>query len=297
MRSLKIGAILVALALGGFLNAAAAESPAGMKLYVFSSGSLKLARGFLQNFGPMEPKIDVPVAFFVIKHPKGNVLFDTGNNDKLITDLGYWGKLAEVFEPNMTQADAIDVQLQKIGMTPADINYVVVSHMHLDHGGNVGKFPNSTLVIQEDELGFALFPDEPYAGGYIPGDVSVLRAPTGSSKPNAMNMLRLSGGDFDLFGDGSVMVHSSRGHTKGSQMLVVRLPQAGPVILTGDAAYFRENVEKNMIPNIVLAYDPSGIMKGYDWIRRMIATQNASFFTSHDPDAFKAMRKAPEFYE
>ncbi|MDH4383450.1 MAG: N-acyl homoserine lactonase family protein [Gammaproteobacteria bacterium] len=280
----------------GAMTTAHAVSPAGMKLYVFSSGSMMLGKGFLQNLAPMEPKIQVPIGFFVVKHPKGNVLFDTGNNDKLITDSTYWGKLASVFEVKMTPEDAIDAQLAKIGLKPDDIKYVVVSHMHLDHGGNVGKFPNSTLIIQDDELSFAMFPDEPFAGGYIPGDSQVLRSPVGTSKPSLMDMVRLEG-DYDIFGDGSVVVHRSRGHTKGSQMLMVRLPKTGSTILTGDAVYFRENIEKNLIPNIALAYDPVGIVKGYDWVRRMKATENANYFTAHDPDAFKAMKKAPEFYE
>ena len=287
------GAALLGL---GALTSAHAESPAGMKLYAFSSGSLMLGKGFLQNLAPMEPKIKVPVGFFVVKHPKGNVLFDTGNNDKLITDSSYWGKLASVFEAKMTPEDAIDAQLAKIGLKPDDIKYVVVSHMHLDHGGNVGKFPNSTLVIQDDELSFAMFPDEPFAAGYIPGDAQVLRSPVGTSKPSLMNMIRLEG-DMDLFGDGSVVVRRSRGHTKGSQMVLVRLPKTGSTILTGDSAYFRDSVEKNQLPNIALAYDPVGIIKGYDWIRHLMATENANFFTSHDPDGFKAMKKAPEFYE
>lgn len=292
-----ISKLALAAALGlGALTSAQAVSPAGMQLYAFSSGSMMIGKGFLQNFAPMDPKIQIPIGFFVIKHPKGNVLFDTGNNDKLITDSTYWGKLASVFSAKMTPEDAIDVQLAKIGLKPDDIKYVVVSHMHLDHGGNVAKFPNSTLIIQDDELTFAMFPDEPFAGGYIPGDAQVLRAPVGSSKPSLMNMIRLEG-DYDIFGDGSIVIHRSRGHTKGSQMLVVRLPQTGTTILTADAAYFRENVEKNLMPNLVLAYDPAGIAKGYDWIRRMMATENANFFTAHDPDAYKTMKKAPAFYE
>ena len=287
---------LAGLAMTVGLGPVRAESPAGMQLYLFSSGTMMLGKGFLQNLAPMEPKIEIPIGFFVIKHPKGNVIFDTGNNDKVITDAGYWGHLSKIFEPKMTQEHAMNAQLAKIGLTPDDIKYVVVSHMHLDHGGNVGRFPNSTVVIQEDELHFAMFPDEPFAGAYIPGDVAVLRSTVGTSKPNAMNMMRIKG-DFDLFGDGSVVIHRSRGHTKGTQMLMVRLPKTGTVILTSDAAYFRDNVEKNLIPNIVLAYDPAGIVKGYDWIRRMMATENASYFTSHDPDAWKALKKAPEFYE
>ena len=292
-----ISKLALAAALGlGALTSVQAVSPAGMQLYAFSSGSMMLGKGFLQNFAPMDPKIQIPIGFFEIKHPKGNVLFDTGNNDKLITDSTYWGKLAAVFEAKMTPEDAIDVQLAKIGLKPDDIKYVVVSHMHLDHGGNVAKFPNSTLIIQDDELSFAMFPDEPFAGGYIPGDAQVLRAPVGSSKPSLMNMIRLEG-DYDIFGDGSIVVHRSRGHTKGSQMLLVRLPQTGATILTADAVYFRENIEKNLMPNLVLAYDPAGIAKGYDWVRRMMATENANFFTAHDPDAYKAMKKAPAFYE
>ena len=289
---------LAGLALAGLVGAgpARAESPAGMQLYLFSSGTMMIGKGFLQNFAPMEPKIEIPIGFFVIKHPKGNVVFDTGNNDKVIADTGYWGKLAEVFEPKMTQDDAMDAQLAKIGLSTNDIKYVVVSHMHLDHGGNVGKFPNSTIVIQDDELNFAMFPDEPYAAGYIPDDVSVLRSGVGASKPNSIDMLRING-DLDLFGDGSLVIHRSPGHTKGTQMLTVRLPKTGPVILTSDAAYFRDNVEKNLVPNIALAYDATGIIKGYDWIRRKIATENASYFTSHDPDAWKTLKKAPEFYE
>ena len=296
MRSLFVR--LGACALAGFLGAATAqaETPAGLRLYVFSSGTMMIGKGFLQNFAPMEPKIEIPIGFFVVKHPKGNVIFDTGNNDKVIADLGYWGHLAQVFEPKMTAQDAMDAQLAKIGLTTDDIDYVVVSHMHLDHGGNVGKFPNSTIVIQNDELSFAMFPDEPFAAGYIPDDVAVLRSSVGASQPNAMKMLRLDG-DLDLFGDGSIIVHRSPGHTKGTQMLMLRLPNTGTVILTSDAAYFRDNVEKNLIPNIVLAYDGAGIIKGYDWIRRMIATENASYFTSHDPDAFKSMKKAPEYYD
>ncbi|MGH8596915.1 MAG: N-acyl homoserine lactonase family protein, partial [Gammaproteobacteria bacterium] len=214
----------------------------------------------------------------------------------LITDRSYWGKYAEAFDPLMTPEVSIESQLAKVGLKPDDIKYVVVSHMHLDHGGNVGKFPNSTIVIQEDEIHFAFFPDEPFAGAFIPGDVAALRSAINVTKPNAMPMLRLHG-DHDLFGDGSVVVKRSRGHTKGSQMLIVRLPRTGTMILTGDSAYFRENVLDSIPPNLVLAYDPAGIMRGYEWIRYMMATEKADFFTAHDPEAWKTMKKAPEFYE
>ena len=287
----------VALWCVGIVTTAVAESPAGMRLYVLNTGSLSLGKGALQNLAPMEPQIRIPVAMFVIKHPKGNVLFDTGNNDKIIKDPSYWGPNFAALKPVNTPDISIESQLARIDMKPDDITYVVVSHMHLDHGGNVGKFPNSTLVIQRDEIEYAMFPDEPFAGAFIPGDVAELRSGIGEKKPNALPMLILEKSDLDIFGDGSIVVKRARGHTKGGQMLVVRLPNTGPVILTGDAAYFRENVTKSIPPNIALAYDPAGIMRGYEWIRYMMASEGADFFTSHDPDMFKAYKKAPEYYD
>jgi len=296
MNLCRTGCAAVALWLVCFATPALAESPAGMRLYVLNSGSLSLGKGALQNFAPMEPQIRVPVAFFVIKHPKGNVLFDTGNNDKIVSDPSYWGPNFAALKPVVTPDITIEAQLGRIDMKPDDFTYVVVSHMHLDHGGNVGKFPNSTLVIQRDEIEYAMFPDAPFASAFIPGDLAVLRSKVGSTKPNALPMLIIED-DLDIFGDGSVVVKRSRGHTKGGQMLIVRLPNTGTVILTGDAAYFRDNVMKNLPPNIMLAYDPAGIMRGYEWIRHMMATEGADFFTSHDPAAFKAYKKAPSYYD
>jgi glyoxylase-like metal-dependent hydrolase (beta-lactamase superfamily II) len=248
----------------------------------------------LQNFATMDPPIQIPVGFYVIKHPKGNILFDTGNNDKLITDHSWW-PMYDSLKPAMTPDMAIDVQLRKIGLTPDDIDYVVVSHLHLDHGGNVGKFPNSTIVVQKSEIINAFWPEQGTGGPYIIGDVLPLRA-ANSNYPNAVKMIQLEG-DLDLFGDGSVVVKRWVGHTPGSQMMTVKLKNTGLVILTGDNVYFRENVEKSIPPNLVLAYDPAGIYKAYEWIRMMMATQKASYFTAHDPDAFKAMKKAPAYYD
>ena len=296
MKVRRISYLVILLLWACSIVPVAAESPAGMRLYVLNTGSLSLSKGWLQNGAPMEPKIRVPVAFFVIKHPKGNVLFDTGNNDKIITDPSYWGPNFAALKPVNTPEISIEAQLGRVKMKPDDFSYVVVSHLHLDHGGNVGKFPNSTIVLQEDELEYALFPDEPFAGAFIPGDVGALRSAVGVSKPNAIPLLRLEG-DLDIFGDGSVVVKRARGHTKGGQMLLVRLPNTGSVILTGDAAYFRDSVMKSLPPNISLAYDPAGIMRGYEWILFMMASEGADFFTSHDPDVFKNYKKAPEYYD
>jgi len=284
---------LVALSLGLLLsNGARAQD---MKLYAFSSGALTIGKGALVNMAPMEPPIQVPVGFYVVRHPRGNVLFDTGNNDKIITDPSYWGASFNALKPVNTPDVAIDTQLQKIGLKPDDITYVVVSHLHLDHGGNVGKFPKSTIIAQKSEIRNAFWPEPGTGGPYMVGDVLPLRS-ANTDYPNAVKTIELEG-DLDIFNDGALVVKRWVAHTPGSQMMVVRLKNTGPIILTGDNVYLRENVEKSTPPNIVLAYQPSGFFTAFEWIRKMMATEKANFFTAHDPDAFKAMKKAPEFYD
>ena len=285
----RIAATAIAMVAG-----AATAHAQDTRLYAFSSGALTIGKGVLQNFATMDPPIQIPVGFYVIKHPKGNILFDTGNNDKLITDHSWW-PMYDSLKPAMTPDVAIDVQLKKIGLTPDDIDYVVVSHLHLDHGGNVAKFPKSTIVVQKSEIINAFWPEQGTGGPYIIGDVLPLRAPN-SNYPNAVKMIQLEG-DLDLFGDGSIVVKRWVAHTPGSQMMTVKLKNTGLVILTGDNVYFRENLEKSIAPNLVLAFDPAGYYKAYEWIRMMMATQKAAYFTAHDPDAFKAMKKAPAYYD
>lgn len=267
---------------------ASAQSPAGMRLYVFSSGSLGgFPKGALQIGG--QGNIDwAPVGFYVIKHPKGNVIFDTGNNDRTITDPdGWWGPLAKGFGLKMTKDDAMAAQLQKIGLTPADIKYVVLGHMHLDHAGNMSQFPNATFVIQNDELKAAWWPDTGYSIYYIPGDFA-------DSKK--YNIIRLSG-DLDLFNDRSVVVNRAPGHTPGSQFAIVRLPKTGTVVLTSDVVYLKESLERNLIPPIPGTWSPMGMYEGYAKVRHVRDVENASVFFAHDPDVFKATKKAPDFYE
>ena len=287
--------VVAALLLAGSLAPAGAQSPAGMKLCVFSSGALTVPRSLLQNGAEGTP-IQVPVAFFVIRHPKGNVLFDTGNNDRIITEPGYWGAAIQRLNPVRTPEVAIDAQLARIGLTPDDIKYVVVGHMHLDHGGNVGKFPKSTIVIQRDELLTALWPPPGFARGYIPGDVAVLRSETGAPNANRFSMIELDG-DLDLYRDGSLYIKRSVSHTPGSQLLVVRLPKTGTVVLTSDVVSFRENITKNLLPAVGIAYRPSGFYEAYEWIRGLQARENAEVMTAHDPEAFKTFKKSPDCYE
>jgi N-acyl homoserine lactone hydrolase len=286
----------MALLLIGVTSLAQAESPAGMKLYAFSSGALTVPKSLLQAGAPAT-QTQVPVGMYLVRHPKGNVLFDTGNNDRIITDDKYWGNFMGM-NPVRTPDVAIDTQLGKIGLKPDDVKYVVIGHMHLDHGGNIGKFPNSTIVVQKDEIRNAFWPEPGTACCYIPGDFMMLRTAPGGTLPNdpKWKVWQLEG-DMDLFADQSVVVKRWVGHTPGSQMMIVRLPKTGTVILTSDNVYFAENVTKNLLPDVSLAYNPHGILEAYAWIREMQAREGAQFFTAHDPDAWKAMKKAPDYLE
>jgi len=228
------------------------------------------------------------VSFYVLKHPKGNVIFDTGNNDKTITNAdGWWGPLAKGFGLKMTQNDAMAAQLAKIGLKTSDIKYVVVGHMHLDHGGNVSQFPNSTLVVQNDEMKAAWWPDPGFSVYYIPGDFADTKK---------MNVIRLEG-DLDLFGDRSFEIRRAPGHTPGSQFAVVRLPKTGTVVLTSDVVYLKENLEKNLIAPIPGTWSPMAAYDSYQKIRLVRDGEKASIFYGHDPEVFKATKQAPDYYE
>ena len=127
-----------------------------MKLYVFTSGALTLDKSIFQNGG--KGKITIPVGFFLTRHPKGDVLFDCGNNDKIISDPDYWGPFVKALDPVRTPDIAIDAQLAKINVKTSDIKYVVLGHFHVDHAGNIGKFLNATFVYQRDEIRNVFWP-------------------------------------------------------------------------------------------------------------------------------------------
>jgi N-acyl homoserine lactone hydrolase len=275
---------LFALAVVG-ATAAEAQDP---QLYVFTSGALTGFAKAAFQIGAQGTMDWSPVGFYVIRHPKGNIIFDTGNNDKTIENAeAWWGPLAKGFGLKMTKDDAIPAQLGRIRLKTTDIKYVILGHMHLDHAGNMEQFPNATFLIQNDEMKAAWWPDIGYSVYYIPGDFS---------ETKNYNIIRLNG-DLDLFGDGSVRIFRSPGHTPGSQFAVVRLKKTGSVILTSDVVYLKENLEKNLIPPIPGTWSPMGMYAGYQRVRLIRDTEGALIFYAHDPEVFKATKKAPEFYD
>ena len=267
-----------------------------IKLYAFSSGALTIGKGVLQNLGPVDPPIQIPVGFFVIKHPKGNVLFDTGNNDKIIKDPSYWGASFNALKPVNTPDVAIDTQLRRSASSPTTSSMswsaTCIWIMAATSASSRTRRSSCRGTRSRTRSG-----REPGTGGpYMIGDVMPLRV---AATPTIPTRSRCCSSRVTWTCSATARWSSSAGsaHTPGSQMMTVRLKNTGLIILTGDNVYFRENVEKSLPPNIVLAYNPGGFLTAYEWIRMMMATEKADFFTAHDPDAFKAMKKAPEFYD
>src|ERR1700752_3460582 len=288
-----LGALTVGLLLTA-VGAMAAEGPKEMKLDVLSSGALNLDKSIIQNGA--SGKVQIPVGFFLIRHPKGDVLFDCGNNDKIITNADYWGPFVKALDAGRSPDIAIDPQLSKIDVKPSDIKYVVLGHFHVDHAGNIGKFLDSTFVYQRDEIRNAFWPAPGYATFFISDDFAMLRNGVGGSMPSKYKTIELDG-DLDLFGDNSIYIHRTVSHTPGSQILVVRMPKTGTVVLTSDAVYLQENLDKNILPSIGSVYDPVGMLDAYAWVRRVRDSEGASGFMAHDPDSFKAQKPSPEYYE
>jgi N-acyl homoserine lactone hydrolase len=294
MRYVVGSAIAAVILLAAAVSSYAADAPKEMRLYVFSSGALHLDKSIIQNGA--SGKVEIPVAFFLIKHPKGYVLFDCGNNDRIITQPDYWGPFVAALDPGRSPDIAIDAQLAKIGVKPSDVKYLVLGHFHVDHAGNIGKFPEATKVYQRDEIKNAFWPAPGYATFFITGDFEMLRNSVGGSMPAKGKVIELDG-DLDLFGDHSIYIHRTVSHTPGSQILVVRLPKTGTVVLTSDAVYLEENLDKNILPSVGSVYDPPGMLDAYAWVKRVRDEEGADVIFAHDPDVFKAHKHSPEYYE
>lgn len=233
MRKLGIAAALLA-----GLCVAGASTASAQKLYWATSGFFGPfnIQGLIPTY-PESRDITIPIGMWILDHPKGLVVYDTGNN-VAVADGGcktHWAEgMCDFLKPSLTRADVIDKQLEKLGYKTSDVKVVISSHSHLDHIGNIEMFPNAIHVIQKKELYQAWWPEKFQRGGaHVMADYDDARD---------FNYLALEG-DYDLFGDGTVMIYFTPGHTLGHQSVKVKLPETGTVILTGDAIWMKENLE------------------------------------------------------
>jgi N-acyl homoserine lactone hydrolase len=214
------------------------------------------------------------------------LLWDTGVPESALNDPKGWSTLPKliVYHLDKTLTD----QLATIGLKPIDITYVALSHTHGDHIGNVSLFPNSIVLMQQAEYEWISSPDGPN------DNVNQLKA-LARQLLGTPKHLRLLDGDTDIFGDGSVTLVSTPGHTPGSQSLLVHLRNFGFIILSGDVVHLEENFEKDTVPS--LNTDKAASIASMDKIRRMIATYNAKLFINHDKAQTDTLKMLPAFYD
>ena len=177
-----------------------------MRLYAFHCGG---ERADMSAFDPFDEKvgtkIEIPYFCYLITHPEGNVLFDTGGHPDLVRDpRGRLGAAADLYEITMQEGDDIVSQLARIGVTPADVPHVVQSHLHYDHAGCIEYFPDATVYAQHDELAFAFWPAVYQRALYVRADFD---------GPVRWRELR---GEHDVFGDGRVVCVPTPGHSPGT---------------------------------------------------------------------------------
>ncbi len=259
-----------------------------IKLYFFECGVLRCDKSLITMGRDAGKIIDIPVPFFLIQHPKANILYDTGNAIEVARDKHkHWGDVVKAYDPIMTEDQYVVNQLKKIGINPEDINYVILSHLHLDHAGGVGDFPNAKYVVQRRELEWAYVPDFYQKLAYIRPDFD---------KP--VNWYLLDGYNddkFDLLGDGKIQIWFTPGHTPGHQALWVELENSGPFLLTGDSCYTTEILNEDVLPGLV--WSPPETVKSVNKLRYARDILGATVVTGHDPEAWKTFKKAPEYYD
>ena len=259
------------------LCAASLSASAQIKLWQVTSGYLELDKGFLTAMSGVGTKVNAPVTMHIIQHPRGLIVFDTGVNVAVAEGgcASYWGAgLCSAFNHKQSRDEVIDRQVQKLGFKVEDVKYVIYSHFHLDHAGNIKLFPKARHVVQNAELKNAWWPEKFQRAAFVLKDFDTTRD---------FDFLELNG-DFDLFGDGSVTVLDTKGHTQGHQSLMLKLPKTGYVIMSGDAIYTAEN-EKGVVPGITWSAVHS--MKAIDRIKMLRDTRNGQIWYSHEGEQFK----------
>jgi len=249
-----------------------------VKLYAFTCGRLTGPRGHLIEGG--EGQATLPIPSFLIEHPKGLALYDTGMHPQCRTDaVGRLGeRVSTLFDfGQFGPQDDIKSRLESVDRDPAAIDLIVNSHLHFDHAGGNELIPNATVVIQKRE--------------WQAGQEPELAAQVGFHKVDYDHghPVKQVEGEHDLFGDGSVVCIPTYGHTPGHQSLKVRT-EKGEVVLTGDACYFCQTLRERRLPNRV--FDRAQMLASLDRLEAL-EKGGATLIFGHDAEFWKDVQQAP----
>ena len=223
---------------------------------------------------------------WLIKHGSEWLLWDTGVPESSLHDPKGWSTLPKLIVYHLDKS--ITAQLAEINLTPNDIGRVAISHTHGDHIGNVALFPNATILMQRAEYDWIHSPNGP--NDNVNQLMALARKLLGEPK-----RLRLVDADTDVFGDGSVTLLTTPGHTPGHQSLLLHLKSSGFIILSGDVVHLQENFAKNIVPN--LNTDKAASIASMARVRQLIATYEATLFINHDKRQTDQLKLLPAFYD
>jgi N-acyl homoserine lactone hydrolase len=223
---------------------------------------------------------------WLIKHGNDSVMWDTGVPESALGDPKGWSTLPKLIVYHLDRT--ITAQLAEIGLKISDVSYVLVSHTHGDHIGNVKLFPDAKVLMQRAEY------DWINSGTATNANVQQLMVLAREllGKPK---YLQLVDGDTDVFGDGSLMLISTPGHTPGSQSLMVHLRNSGFLILSGDVVHLQENFAKDVVPS--LNTDKAASIASMERVRGLMAEYDAKLFINHDKSQADTLKLIPDFYD
>ena len=275
MSRIKLALAVAVLALSGHAAVAQSEKTGVEKLYVLNCG--EGTAGDLSRWTPglNEGKtMDFVDTCYLIKHTQGWFLWDTGIADA-VAAMPNGLAPADPKAVTWRRPKTLEAQLDQLGVKPADIKRIGVSHTHPDHIGNVELFPQATLYVQKAEYDWPGTNNEP------------------RFKPS--HPVELLSGDKDVFGDGSVTVLSTPGHTPGHQSLLVKLPKTGAVVLSGDAVHFRDNWDNRRVPSMNANKEQSAA--SMQKIADTLDKERGQLWINHDKAQRDSQKMSPEFYE
>ena len=298
VRTIAMSAAIIVLAAAGLFwtrTGWAQSSSAVDRLYIFDCGQghAKDQSRWTVGFNVGKP-IDISVSCFLIHHAQGYFLWDTGITDEVASMPNGWLPFDDPNGILWTRKKTLAAQLKEIGVSPSDIRSIGISHTHPDHIGNVEMFPNTKLLIQKAEF------EDYFAGGLNNAGIGKVQAPT----PNSVTFkkdhpVELIQEDLDVFGDDSVVIFHTPGHTPGHDSLLVHLNKTGWVVLSADAVHLQSNWDNRRIPYFSwMSTDQKlQVLTSMQRIADMINFYHAQLWILHDKIQTEKLKHAPQFYE
>jgi 4-pyridoxolactonase len=247
-----------------------------MKIYLLASGTLVLDRShMLWNIDPGNP-VRFPVYSVLVDHPEGLFLFDTGY------DLEHVQRVLPFEEPIQQPNESISEQLEAVGHSPEDVQVLVNTHLHFDHVGGNRFFTKGKTVLHRKELDQGRNPEPFERLGYSDKQFD----------HGAANFETIEGDTEIAKG---LQLLETPGHTIGHYSLLVERANDRPMLFTIDATYTQENYDKEI--NSSFHIDPVAGVRSIRRLKEVAQQRNAELFFSHDMEAYKTYKVAPDFYE